>query len=129
MTYFRRIIAVGAVGAFLAVALGAFGAHGLKNVLPADLLTVYQKGVTYHFGHSLALILTGITALVLGGGPFFRWSALAFGVGILLFSGSLYILAISGVRTWGAVTPLGGISFMTGWLLFALGALRAKFSD
>ena len=118
------------IGSFLlalAVALGAFGAHGLKNKLDAYSLSVYEKAVFYHFIHALGILV--ISTLVRSGGMTpsgaTRSAALLF-AGIFLFSGSLYVLAISGVRALGAITPLGGIAFIAGWLYLALDAYRAQ---
>jgi len=110
-------IAHGALQAFLAVLAGAFGAHGLKNILGEPELRIWQTGVTYHLAHALALVMLGIlekqmqTKLNL---PHY-----AFGIGILLFSGSLYALALSGMKVLGAITPLGGTAFLIGWLALA----------
>lgn len=120
------IIGAGAVFAGLAVALGAFGAHGLKDRLPADLMEVYQTAVQYHFLHALALILVGLFAAGRGdSAPPGAWGAAwAFALGILLFSGSLYALAWTGTKWLGAITPIGGVAFLVGWGLFAWAALR-----
>ncbi|MEZ5507308.1 MAG: DUF423 domain-containing protein [Gammaproteobacteria bacterium] len=112
----KTIIVIGAVAMALGVILGAFGAHGLKNKLTPDLLAVYQTGVEYHLYHALGLILVGVlinqfpqvAGLHTGG-----WLLLA---GIVIFSGSLYVLAISGIRWLGAITPIGGTAFIAGWL-------------
>jgi uncharacterized membrane protein YgdD (TMEM256/DUF423 family) len=119
---------VGALNGFLAVAAGAFGAHALKARLGPDLLAIFETGARYHMYHALALVAVGLlsalrapaalpTGLLNGAG----W---AFLVGLLLFSGSLYALALTGVRGLGAITPLGGLGFLTGWALLALAALR-----
>lgn len=116
-------IALGAAGGFLAVALGAFGAHALKARLSAEALAVWHTAVQYHLAHALALVLVGALALpkpsaalsVAGG---------AFAAGVLIFSGSLYVLALTGVRAWGAVTPLGGVLFLAGWAALAYAALK-----
>lgn len=119
----RMWIVLGAASAFLSVAAGAFGAHALKARLSADLLTIFETGARYHMYHSLGLIAVGLVAqarpspLLNGAG----WAMLA---GILLFSGSLYALALTGVRALGAITPLGGLGFLVGWVLLALGAWR-----
>jgi uncharacterized membrane protein YgdD (TMEM256/DUF423 family) len=119
----RPWLVLGALGGLLAVALGAFGAHGLKGMLDAELLHIFEKGVRYQAIHSLALLTTGLllreTSL-----PSLHHAALAFTLGILLFSGSLYLLALTGNRSLGMITPLGGLSFLAGWLLLALGCLR-----
>lgn len=119
----RLWIAVGAAYGFLAVALGAFGAHALKARLAADALAVWNTAVHYHLAHALALVLVGVlatarpsAALTAAGG--------AFAGGVLIFSGSLYVLALSGVRAWGAVTPLGGVLFLAGWAALAYAAVK-----
>ena len=120
-----RIIAAGAVFAGLGVALGAFGAHGLKDRLTPDMLAIYQTGVQYQFYHALALILLGLCVAAraeMAGAAAAAW---AFASGILLFSGSLYVLVLTGTRWLGAITPVGGVAFLLGWALFAWGALRA----
>ncbi|WP_097066422.1 DUF423 domain-containing protein [Nitrosovibrio sp. Nv4] len=122
----RTFIMLGAINAFLCVAFGAFGAHGLKQRLAADMLAVYQTGVQYHFYHALGLVLVGLMLLhfpaskpiVLSG-----WLMLA---GIVLFSVSLYALSLTGIRGLGAITPLGGVAFLSGWALLAYGAWTAK---
>lgn len=109
----------GAVLGFLAVALGAFGAHGLEDRLTADLMDVYQTGVRYHLVHALALFAAA-WALERGGGRPARLAGWGFGLGTLVFSGSLYLLAITGARWLGAVTPLGGLLFLAGWVALAV---------
>jgi uncharacterized membrane protein YgdD (TMEM256/DUF423 family) len=101
---------LGAGFMFLAVGLGAFGAHALKNRLTPDMLAVFETGVKYQVYHALALLL--LAALR---GP--SKAAWCFTAGIVLFSGSLYVLALTGVRKWGAVTPIGGVLFLAGWLI------------
>lgn len=103
----------------LAVILGAFGAHALKSKIEPDLLQVYKTGVEYHFYHALGLLLVGIIALNMPSG-LINWSALLLFAGIVLFSGSLYLLAITGIKWLGAITPLGGLSFIAGWILLIL---------
>ena len=102
----------GIVG-FLGVALGAFGAHALKARLPPEMLAVWQTGVHYHLLHALALLALALYAKASGAD--IRWGALCFVIGIALFSGSLYALALSGIKPLGAITPLGGIAFLLGW--------------
>ncbi len=120
----KTFIALGAINAFLTVALGAFGAHGLKARLPEDMMAVYQTGVQYHMFHSLGLIAVGVIAGMLSPTPLLTWSGWAMMVGILLFSGSLYVLSISGIKILGAITPFGGVAFLIGWALLAVAALR-----
>lgn len=114
MSLARAWLVLGAGYGFLAVALGAFGAHALKARLTGELLTVWRTAVEYHFWHALALVLVGVLALQRPA-PALTVAGAAFGLGVLLFSGSLYALALSGVRAFGAVTPLGGVLLLCGW--------------
>jgi len=113
-----------ALNGFVAVALGAFGAHGLRQKLSADMLAVYQTGVQYHFYHTLALLAVAVLMFQFSPSSLLRWSGALFFAGIVVFSGSLYVLSISGVRWLGAITPIGGVAFLAGWLLLALAAWR-----
>lgn len=107
----------GALQAFLAVACGAFGAHGLKKILDAYSLELWQTAVTYQMTHALALVLLGLFEAQRGQRfPLPHW---CFGVGIVVFSGSLYLLALTGTKWLGAITPIGGGAFLLGWLAFA----------
>jgi uncharacterized membrane protein YgdD (TMEM256/DUF423 family) len=121
--------ATAAIMLVLAVAIGAFGAHGLQGRLDAYSMGVYEKGVFYHFIHALGML--AIPLLVRAGlissaaGKWTGWLLLA---GIVLFSGSLYLLAITGVRTLGAVTPFGGASFIAAWVTLAVCALLSHRS-
>lgn len=108
-----------------AVAIGAFGAHGLKSHLSDEMMQVYKTGVDYHFYHALGLLLVGALSLSMPSG-LLNWSAILLTVGILLFSGSLYVLAITGIKWLGAITPFGGLSFMAGWILLFI-AVWKKF--
>jgi uncharacterized membrane protein YgdD (TMEM256/DUF423 family) len=106
---------------FTGVALGAFGAHALRSRLTPELLAVYQTGVQYHLVHAVALL--GVAVWIgRGGGLAALWAGWLFVAGIALFSGSLYALALSGVRVLGAVTPLGGVAFLAGWVALVLEA-------
>src|SRR5438552_6063574 len=111
-----------ALAGFLGVALGAFGAHGLRGRLSPDMLAVFETGVRYHMYHALALILVG---LMLGrwNGWLIQTAGWCFVAGILLFSGSLYALALTGVTNLGAVTPIGGLAFLAGWACLAFAAV------
>ena len=120
----RVFLFLGSLGAALAVALGAFGAHALKVRLSADMLTIYQTGVQYHLWHALGLVLVGVVALQFPGTALLRWSGWLMVTGVVLFSGSLYALSLTGIRGLGAITPLGGIAFVAAWLLFAIAAWR-----
>lgn len=116
--------AIGSVFLLLAVALGAFGAHGLKDRLSEHALSVYEKAVFYHFIHAIGLLIVGLLAktntISLTGANRVGW---LLSIGIVIFSGSLYALAISGVRVLGAITPLGGIAFIAAWALLAFAAI------
>ena len=109
----------------LAVAIGAFGAHGLKSHLSDEMLQTYKTGVEYHFYHALGLLLVGILAVTMPS-AYLKWSAILLTAGIVLFSGSLYVLAVTGIKAVGAITPLGGLSFIAGWILLFL-AVWKKF--
>ena len=116
---------VAAVLMALAVGLGAFGAHALRDRLDAYSIGVYEKAVFYHFVHALGLmvvsVLARVGALTEGAAGRVGWLLFA---GILVFSGSLYLLAVTGVRTLGAITPLGGVAFISAWLLLAFSVKR-----
>ena len=106
----------------LAVALGAFGAHALKSRLAPDMLAIWQTGVTYHAWHALALLALGLLMLHAPDTGPLRIAAWLFVAGIVLFAGSLYALALGAPRAVGAVTPLGGVAFIAGWIALAVGA-------
>jgi uncharacterized membrane protein YgdD (TMEM256/DUF423 family) len=126
-----RIVALGAAFGGAAVVLGAFGAHGLRARVTPEMLAIFETAVRYHFYHALALVLVGLFAARAvaspggaGGSPLSSLTALCFTLGIVIFSGSLYLLVFSGMRWLGAITPLGGLAFIVGWALFAFAALR-----
>src|SRR5690349_22498649 len=105
----------------LAVALGAFGAHALKARLSPEMLAVWQTGVMYHAWHALALLALGLLMLHVPGSAPLRYAAWLFVAGIVFFAGSLYLLALGAPRWVGAITPLGGIAFIGGWIAVAVG--------
>lgn len=109
-------IQLAAISGFLSVALGAFGAHGLKNRLTAEMMAIYQTAVEYHFYHTLALLLTGVLLSVWGKSTALTTASIAYVAGIVIFCGSLYLLSITGIRWLGAITPIGGVAFLLGWL-------------
>ena len=115
----RTALVGGAIAMFVAVALGAFGAHALRGHLPPDLARVWQTAVQYHAWHALALL--GVGLLLLNRPDLRRagWAGGLFVAGIVLFSGSLYLLALTGIRGLGAVTPVGGLAFLAGWAVLA----------
>jgi uncharacterized membrane protein YgdD (TMEM256/DUF423 family) len=121
----KTILMTASVLLALAVALGAFGAHGLKSQLSTDMMQTYKTGVEYHFYHALGLLLIGILAISFPS-EMIKWSAILITLGIILFSGSLYVLAVSGIKWLGAITPVGGLSFIAGWVLLFL-AVWKKF--
>ena len=121
----KLFLALGGINAALVVALGAFGAHGLKARLTPDMLAVYQTGVHYHLFHALGLLVVGLVATQIPDSAYLRWSGWLMLVGIVLFSGSLYVLSISGLRWLGAITPFGGVSFIAAWVLFVVALFKA----
>lgn len=120
----KRLVGWGSVMGFAAVAIGAFGAHVLKERLDPEAMDIYRTGVDYHMAHALALLLAALLAERLGNGRLAVWAGRCFLAGILLFSGSLYALALSGIKPLGAVTPLGGVAFLAGWGLLAVSAWK-----
>jgi uncharacterized membrane protein YgdD (TMEM256/DUF423 family) len=119
----RTFLALGAISAAISVAAGAFGAHALKARLPADLLAIFETGARYHMYHAIGIVLAAWAASRFPGAAA-TWAGWLFLAGTVLFSGSLYALALSGVRALGAVTPLGGVAFIAGWIALAIAALR-----
>jgi uncharacterized membrane protein YgdD (TMEM256/DUF423 family) len=115
------LIALGALNAAVAVGAGAFAAHGLRERLDARALEVFETGARYQMYHAIAIILAGVLASSTRGAQTAGW---IFQAGIVLFSGSLYVLAVTGVKGLGAVTPLGGVAFLAGWLWLAWSAFR-----
>lgn len=122
----RVYLIVGAMAGFLTVALGAFGAHGLKRLLSPEMLVIFNKGVQYQGLHALALLITGLLMLHSPASSL-RWAGRFFMLGILLFCGSLYLLAVTQNRILGVITPFGGLSFLAGWAF--LGVACWKMED
>lgn len=120
----RMILTLGALVAFLGVALGAFGAHALRARLSEQLLHTWETAVQYHLVHALGLLVLGLTALHSGAAPLLRWSSGFMLAGMVLFSGSLYLLCLTGVRWLGAITPLGGTALLIAWVLFGVAVWR-----
>ncbi len=118
---------IGALFGFLGVAAGAFGSHALKNRLSADLLQVFEVGVRYQMYHALALVLTGFI-LTRFNSQALSWAGWFFAAGVVIFSGTLYLLTLTGQRWLGAVTPIGGTALLVGWVLLAWGAATAGVS-
>jgi uncharacterized membrane protein YgdD (TMEM256/DUF423 family) len=119
----KTILMTASVLLAMAVAIGAFGAHGLKSHLSEAMLQTYKTGVEYHFYHALGLLLIGVLTISFPS-ELLKWSAIFLMVGVVLFSGSLYVLAITGIKWFGAITPLGGLSFIAGWGLLFVAVLK-----
>ncbi len=117
---------IGAFTAMLSVVLGAFGAHMLEDSLTADALDVYETAVQYHMFHSIGILLIALLMDRVPSQKLAGWAARLLLIGIVLFSGSLYALALSGVKVLGAITPIGGAAFIAGWICMALAARPAK---
>jgi uncharacterized membrane protein YgdD (TMEM256/DUF423 family) len=120
----RLFFAIGALSGAMAVGLGAFGAHGLKTRLPADLLAMFETGVRYQMYHALALLAVAWAVTRWSGSNLPVAAGWLFVTGSVLFSFSLYLLAVTGQRWLGAITPLGGVAFVAGWVCLALTAWR-----
>ncbi|ROL92607.1 DUF423 domain-containing protein [Pseudomonas chlororaphis] len=119
----RGFLMLAAFFGFTGVALGAFAAHGLKNRLSAEYLAIFHTGVTYQLVHALALLSVALLATQIPG-RLVAWAGASFAIGILLFSGSLYLLTLTGFSKLGIVTPFGGLAFLAGWLCLGLAAWR-----
>jgi len=119
----RIILLAGAIFMALAVLLGAFGAHALKNSLSPEMLAVYKTGVEYQFYHALGLLLIGLIGFHFQS-KWLNWSGILLTAGIILFSGSLYALSISGIKVLGAITPFGGLAFVAGWICLTVGLFK-----
>lgn len=120
----RASLITGSIAGFLAVAGGAFGAHALKGRLSPEMLDIFDTGVRYAMLHCSALLVTGLLALRTPSQEL-RWAGRLFTLGLVLFTGSLWLLALLEQRWLGAITPLGGLSFLGGWVLLGLAAARA----
>ena len=118
------MLLLGSVNMAVSVILGAFGAHALKKKLTADMLTVYQTGVQYHMIHALGLLIVGLIANSAPISPLVNITGWLLLVGIILFSGSLYALSLTGIRKLGAITPLGGLAFVAGWIVLAVAFIQ-----
>jgi len=119
----RLFFALGAISGFIAVALCAFAAHGLKSRLDATMLATFETGVRYHMYHALALLAVA-WACTRWPGATVNWAGWLFIAGTVLFSGSLYALSLTGMRSLGAITPFGGLAFLAGWLCLAWAAWK-----
>lgn len=120
----KLFLVIGAASAALAVILGAFGAHAVRERLPADLMQVYRTAEQYHLWHSLGLLAVGLVSWHLPESTWLNVSGWLMIAGIVLFSGSLYVLAVSGLRWLGAVTPFGGLAFILAWIALTIAIWR-----
>ncbi|MFH1602364.1 MAG: DUF423 domain-containing protein [Pseudomonadota bacterium] len=121
----KLFLIIGCAMALLAVALGAFGAHAMNARIAPELMAVYHTGVEYHFYHALGMILVGLAALHLPESDLLKGAGWAMLAGIILFSGSLYLLSLTGMRWLGAITPFGGVAFLAAWGLFAIAVIKS----
>ena len=121
----RSILITGSVFMALAVALGAFGAHIVQDMLTPERFDVYQTGVEYHFYHALGLLIAGAISMHFKNNTWIARSAALFMTGILIFSGSLYILTLTDTGWLGAITPIGGVALILGWIFFAVGVVKS----
>lgn len=117
----KTFLVIAALSGFIAVALGAFGAHGLKPHLSAETLQWFETGNRYHFYHTFALLAV---ALLRNDSKLIRYAGFAFLLGIVLFSGSLYVMAVTGVKILGIITPIGGLAFLAGWGMLGMFSIR-----
>ena len=121
----KTFVLLGSLSAFLGVALGAFGAHGLKTKVAPDMLAVWETAVLYHLVHALGLLLIGILCHLMPDLALLRNAGWALLIGTLFFSGSLYLLVLTGVKPLGMITPIGGVAFLVGWILLAAAAWQS----
>lgn len=119
----KLFILLGVINGFLAVALGAFGAHGLEGKLSEKMLATWEKAVNYQMFHTMALLVTGLLMAKMTGGSV-MWAGWMFFIGIILFSGSLYIYSTTAVKMFAMITPLGGVAFLIGWILLGTAAVK-----
>ncbi len=120
----KKTLMLAAISGMLAVILGAIGAHVLKNIISSEMLDAYKTGVQYQFYHTFALLAVGIL-MQFNSSKALYWSAYLFATGIVLFSGSLYVMAISGIKALGIITPLGGIIWIAAWILLAVHCIKS----
>jgi uncharacterized membrane protein YgdD (TMEM256/DUF423 family) len=121
----KLFLLLGSVSGFLSVALGAFGAHALKEKLDEYSLGIFHTGVTYQTTHALALVLVALLLKWYPDSSGLVWAGWCYAAGTVIFSGSLYTLAMTGIKVLGAITPIGGVLFLAGWALLAFHAWKA----
>jgi uncharacterized membrane protein YgdD (TMEM256/DUF423 family) len=120
----KLFLLAGSIAMALAVALGAFGAHGLKSKLSQEMLDIFETGVQYHFYHAIGLLIVGLLAQYLPNSSLLKWGGWLMISGIIIFSGSLYTLSTTGIRWLGAITPIGGLCFIASWIIIGLAAWK-----
>jgi uncharacterized membrane protein YgdD (TMEM256/DUF423 family) len=121
----RLFLTAGAISGAMAVLLGAFGAHLLKQMISPEMLEVFKTGIQYQFYHTFALLMVGLL-MNLNPTKSLKWSGYLFMSGILIFSGFLYLLALTGIKTLGMIVPIGGVMFVTGWICMLIHLLKIK---
>jgi len=119
----KIFLILGVINGFLAVALGAFGAHGLEGKISEKMLDTWDKAVHYQMFHTMALFITGLLAEKITGGSIL-WAGWLFFIGILLFSGSLYVYSTTGIKSLAMITPFGGLTFLAGWVILGYAVLK-----
>lgn len=119
----KLFMIIGIVNGFLAVALGAFGAHGLEGKVSESMLGIWEKAVTYQMFHTVALLITGVLIAKIQSNSIF-WAGWLFFIGILLFSGSLYLYSTTGIKSLAMITPFGGLTFLAGWILLGYAVVK-----
>lgn len=120
----KLFISLGSINMALAIAIGAFGAHGLAGKVSEKMLANWNTGAHYHIVHALALIVIGLLISKIGPTPSLHWAGWLILAGIILFSGSLYVMALTNIKVLGAVTPFGGVAFIIGWILVAIATFK-----
>jgi uncharacterized membrane protein YgdD (TMEM256/DUF423 family) len=121
----KTFIIIGAINAFLSVALGAFGAHALEGKISQKYIDTWNTGVLYQMFHSIGILIVGVLAGNIAASSMLNWSGWLMLIGIVLFSGSLYVLSLSGIKVLGAITPLGGVAFLIAWVLLIITAVKS----
>ena len=121
----KLFLVLGGVNATLVVVFGVFGAHFLKTRISGDMMAVYHTAILYHAIHALGLIAIGVVTAWLTGSIYLKSAGWTMFAGIVLFSGSLYLMSITGARWLGAITPIGGVAFILAWVLFCVAVLKA----
>ncbi|WP_010648441.1 DUF423 domain-containing protein [Oceanobacillus massiliensis] len=120
----KLLLILAAINGFLAVALGAFGAHGLEGRISEKAIATWEKAVTYQMFHTMALVAVGLLLAKYQNGSLFATSGWMFFAGIILFSGSLYVYSLTSIKTFAMITPIGGVAFLIGWVLLGIALIK-----